>query len=137
MNATRLRSTLRALASLALIGAAPPAAAEVKSGTLLGEFTVGASGDAQYAIPLDVPPGVAGMEPVLGLAYGSFTGNGPLGGGWAPPGLPSITRCKAVPYADGFRGAIGFDPRDRYCLDGQRLVDTAGRYGQAGLALAP
>jgi RHS repeat-associated protein len=107
-------------------------AAGVSSGTMPGAFNVGPSGDAQYTISIEVPPGVQGMEPTLGLAYGSFTGNGPVGVGWSLTGLSSITRCKAVPYADGFRGTIRFDGRDRLCLDGQRLVDTAGTYGRPG-----
>lgn len=41
------------------------------------------SGAATYKIPLEVPPGRAGITPNLALTYNSYCQNGPLGVGWS------------------------------------------------------
>ena len=47
-------------------------------GTTKGEFSVN-QGTASYNLKIDVPPGVAGMEPKLSLNYSSGGGNGYMG----------------------------------------------------------
>ncbi|HEV2733559.1 MAG TPA: SpvB/TcaC N-terminal domain-containing protein, partial [Longimicrobiaceae bacterium] len=110
-------------------GAAPSGA---RVGTLRGDFAVSADGAAVYSIPLALPPGTAGLAPALSLAYSSAAGNGPLGVGWRLAGLSAITRVGASPAQDGFRGAVAYDARDRFSLDGQRLVAVQGVYGAPG-----
>ena len=51
-------------------------------GVTPGEFSVDASGSANYQMPIAVPPGSAGMQPSLSLAYNSNTGNGLMGVGF-------------------------------------------------------
>ncbi len=102
-----------------------------------GSFRVNESGAAAYTIPIQVPPGVAGMEPKLAFTYNSKGRNGLLGMGWGLSGLSAITRCPQTVAQDGpqdgFVGGINFNERDRYCLDGQRLVMIAGAsYGADG-----
>ncbi len=94
--------------------------------TLVGEtpanFQVSPSGAATYSLPIQVPPGINGMQPNLSLNYNSQAGNGLLGLGWNIGGLSAITRCPATPIQDGYKGGIKFNNKDRFCLDGQRLL---------------
>ncbi len=93
---------------------------------------VSASGSATYSIPIEVPPGVNGMQPGLALSYNSQGGNGLLGMGWGLSGLSAIERCPQTMIQDGVRGSINYDANDRFCLDGQRLVAVTGIYGADG-----
>ena len=94
-------------------------------GTTGATFAVSDSGAAAYAIPIVVPPGTAGVQPSLSLAYSSQGGNGSLGVGWSLSGLSTITRCPKTEAQDGVRTGVNYDDssnNDAYCLDGQRLV---------------
>ena len=101
------------------------------AGVLRGQQAVSESGSAEYRVPLQVPPGTAGMQPKLALSYNSQSGNGLLGMGWNLEGLSIITRCPRTMASDGVRGGVNLDANDRYCLDGQRLVVVSGSYGAA------
>jgi Salmonella virulence plasmid 65kDa B protein len=101
-------------------------------GKIPGSFAVSPSGAATYSIPIQVPPGVAGMEPKLSLEYNSQGGNGIMGMGWNLAGLSSITRCPATMAQDGVRGSVNYDDKDKFCLDGQRLMVVSGAYGAPG-----
>lgn len=95
-------------------------------------FQVSETGAAVYEVPIKVPPGTAGMEPRLSLAYNSQHGNGLLGMGWSLSGLSTITRCPRTLAQDGVRGGVNFDSNDRFCMDGMRLVAVSGSYGANG-----
>ncbi|WP_288407226.1 SpvB/TcaC N-terminal domain-containing protein, partial [uncultured Herbaspirillum sp.] len=97
-----------------------------------GQFQVGESGAATYTIPIQLPPGVGGMEPKLSLNYSSQAGNGLLGIGWSLGGLGGISRCPRTMAQDGVRGGVNYDLNDRYCLDGQRLIAVNGTDGGNG-----
>ena len=97
-----------------------------------GQFAVSNSGAATYTLPIQVPPGTAGMEPKLALNYNSQGGNGLLGLGWSLSGLSAISRCPRTMAQDNVRGAVNYDNNDRYCLDGQRLMAVSGAYGADG-----
>ncbi len=94
-------------------------------GVTRGQFSVGKDGSANYRIPIDVPPGIKGMEPKLSLNYNSNRGNGLLGWGWSIGGLSRITRCPASLIRDGYISGVGHDDDYKFCLDGQRLVEVA------------
>ncbi len=98
-------------------------------GVTPGEFSVDASGSANYQVPIAVPPGTAGMQPSLTVSYNSRSGNGLLGVGWTLGGLSVITRCPAKNVIDGFIDGVDFDNNDRFCIDGQRLIAVSGTYG--------
>ncbi|OYQ43510.1 hypothetical protein CHU94_00025, partial [Rhodoferax sp. TH121] len=97
-----------------------------------GQFAVSPSGAATYRIPIQVPPGVAGMQPKLEVVYSSQSGNGFLGLGWGLSGLSTVTRCPRTQAQDGVRSGVNFDANDRFCMDGQRLILVSGTYGAAG-----
>lgn len=104
----------------ACLGPAIAAAQVLVPGKVSGTFAVSPSGAATYRIPIDVPPGVAGMEPRLALSYSSQAGNGLLGVDWSLEGLSVITRCPKTMATDGVRGSVKYDVEDRFCLDGHR-----------------
>ena len=95
-----------------------------KVGTLAGEFRVAESGAATYRIALPLPAGTAGATPSLGLQYNSQRGNGLLGIGWTLDGLSAISRCRQTFAQDGKAQPLTFMDKDRFCLDGQRLLLT-------------
>jgi hypothetical protein len=115
-------------------GLAPPDMENgLTPGTISGAFDVTDSGQASYVIPLDVPPGRAGMQPSLALSYSSGTGDGgPVGRGWSLDGLSQIVRCGRTASTDGqVRGVTFVDSPtgDNYCLDGELLRVAGGSTG--------
>jgi len=106
------------------------AASSTVVGTTKGEFSVG-QGSANYNLTIDVPPGIAGMEPKLSLAYSSGGGNGYMGVGWSIGGVSAITRCPQSEAVDGgsHKFGVNYNSDDRFCLDGQRLIAVSGVYG--------
>jgi len=97
-----------------------------------GEFGVGSTGAAEYSIPIEIPPGTAGVQPDLSIGYSSQGSNGLLGVGWSLQGLSVISRCGATLSKDGFISGVGFNSKDRFCLDGQALIAISGTYGADG-----
>lgn len=101
-------------------------------------------GAPAYDFQIDVPPGIAGVQPNVGLSYSGSTGakNGSLGVGWALSGQSHIARCPATKDTDGIRRDVTYGPNDKLCLDGQRLIQTdasgavlgSGAYDQAKIA---
>ncbi|HEU4386999.1 MAG TPA: FG-GAP-like repeat-containing protein, partial [Blastocatellia bacterium] len=98
-------------------------------GSLNGQFSVDCNGGAVYSVPLQVPPGTAGLMPSLSLVYNSGGGNGLAGMGWSLHGLSSVSRTAATMAQDRFISPVQYGPNDRFSLDGQRLVAIQGEYG--------
>jgi hypothetical protein len=95
-------------------------------GAIPGTFSVSDGGTAQYDIPIEVPPGRAGMAPTLSLHYGGTNRYTDQGAGWQLQGLSRITRCPRTQAMDGYAAPIKNDTGDHFCLDGQRLIVTNG-----------
>ncbi len=136
--ATRVCAWLRgiwALMSLAATGVAVAQVPQQVVGSIPGQFSVN-QGAASYAIPLELPPGVAGMQPELSISYSSSGGNGIMGVGWGLSGLSGIGRCGMNPTDDAAYHAPDLSSLDRFCLDGQRLVLKTGAYGADGATYA-
>ncbi|GAA1993116.1 RHS repeat-associated core domain-containing protein [Catenulispora subtropica] len=112
-----------ALPKALAIPGVPVVASFGATGYMAGTSTVTPSGAFAYQIPLDVPPGRAGMQPTLSLDYSSVGGDGMVGMGWRLSGAMSeITRCPKTLAVDGVSAGVHFDTSDAFCLDGQRLV---------------
>lgn len=126
------RRTTVALVSGSLLLGAFPTVGNAGVMALSGTAKVSPSGAATYTIPLALPPGSAGMTPILSLTYNSQSGNGLLGMGWSLDGISSITRCPRTLAQDGVAGAVKYDANDRFCMDGQRLMVVSGTYGADG-----
>jgi len=91
-NHTGVLRTLGAWAiTIGLLNGINPASASGMS-TPVG-FNVNETGAANLNIPIEIPPGTAGIAPSLSLNYTSQGGNGLLGMGWSLGGLSAIYRC--------------------------------------------
>ncbi|NUQ79833.1 MAG: hypothetical protein HUU21_40540, partial [Polyangiaceae bacterium] len=85
-----------------------------------------ASGGYEYSIPLDVPPGRAGMQPKLALRYSSGAGIDNMGAGWSVAGATSIIKPCTPTFAT--HGHVDFPTK--LCLDQQPLIElgSTGEY---------
>ncbi|WP_371666573.1 FG-GAP-like repeat-containing protein [Streptomyces sp. NBC_00289] len=107
----------KALSVSAAVGKGADAGYLPSSGEVLpsGVFTT--------SVPLDVPAGRAAMSPRLSLQYASGAGRSSVGVGWSLSGAGSaIARCAQSVAVDGTHGGVHFDPNDRFCLNGERLI---------------
>jgi hypothetical protein len=114
-----------------------PAQNENPVGAIPGVIDVSPMGAATYTIPIEVVPGTQGIQPNLSIVYNSFGGMGLLGMKWNLAGISAITRCGQNRYNDSDVTAVGFSQKDRFAIDGNRLVgvDNAG-YGTVGKVYA-
>jgi len=106
-------------------------------GAIQADFKVTESGAATYNIKIYTPPGTAGVAPQVSLVYSSQGGNGVMGKGWSISGTSGISRCRASREAgdsnpggvpgDVDAGPVNFSSSDKFCLDGQRLLDVTGK----------
>src|SRR5712691_1477810 len=112
--------SLAAQAATAPVGATP------------GSFSVDPNGGANYTIPIQIPPGSAGMAPSIALTYTKQVDNPLVGVGFSISGLSLISRCGSTIALDGVKGGVYYDSRDRFCLDGQRLIAINGVDGALG-----
>ena len=99
------------------------------AGRTRDNFDVSLSGSAIYSIPIALPPGIRTIKPNIALSYNSQAGNGLVGWGWNISGISTISRIPATKFHDGQSDGVDFDSKDRYALDGQRLVLKSGSYG--------
>src|SRR5262249_53336769 len=123
------QSIVHACLSHKAIGFAASGTVTVPAGTLRGTFAVTSTGEATYTMPLVTVPGRAGVEPRLAIAYDG-AGDGVLGTGFSIAGLSAITRCTQNLAQDGAIREIRYDPSDKLCLDGKRLVPVATSTGK-------
>ena len=99
------------------------------AGAIQGSFAVSSTGEASYHIPLILPPGAAGMQPSLSIAYNSASGDWMLGMGFSLSGFSAITRCPRTMAQDGEIRSVRYDQKDALCLDGARLVPVGSSNG--------
>jgi RHS repeat-associated protein len=123
---SRLAFLARPFLALLLIAANSTALAAVGLTPLTSD--VSPRGEANLSIPIEVPPGVAGLQPTLELVYGHRVTSTLLGRGWMIAGLSSLTRCGRTWAQDTSVSAVRNEAGDQYCLDGNRLRYDGGPY---------
>ncbi len=101
-------------------------------GSLQGAAEVSGSGGSSYSFPVIAPPGTNGVSPAVTVFYSSQGGNGIAGMGWSIGGLSFISRTSRNMYFDGEANPVEMDARDRFTLDGSRLILKTGTYGSDG-----
>ena len=70
-------------------------------GMIPGSHSVAANGAALYSMPIDVPPGIKGVQPNLSIVYNSNGVDGLLGWGTELAGLSTNSRVGSNIYFDG------------------------------------
>src|SRR5690554_5400243 len=101
-------------------------------GAAKGQFSVSLNGAAIYNLPIEVPPGINGIEPKIGITYSSQAGNGIAGYGWNISGSSTISKIGSNKYYDGKNSVVNYSSDDRFMLDGQRLLLKSGTYEANG-----
>lgn len=96
-------------------------------GTIVGTVDVTETGSANYVIPIEVPKGVAGLEPTVSINYNSQFANGLMGYGWNIAAFSAISRCGKSYYYDNVTEAPQLSSSDNLMLDGQRLLLISGQ----------
>lgn len=100
-----------------------------------GTLTVDQGGQANFTVPIVLPPGRAELTPSLSIGYSSGRGDGIAGWGATLDGLSAISRCRySIEAGDANPGPIASfaAQSNAYCLDGQRLVLVSGTEGATG-----
>ncbi|MCJ8270194.1 MAG: hypothetical protein MJK04_12420, partial [Psychrosphaera sp.] len=106
-------------------------------GSIKGESGI-SGGAANYSVPIQLPPGRAGMQPAVSLNYSSNGGNGLVGQGWSLSAGGAIFRCPTTYAIDQSHEAVRYDNNDKLCLNGERLIVTSGHdYGAIGSTYHP
>ncbi len=95
-------------------------------GRISGSPDVSSNGGATYQVPIDLPPGTAGMLPNLNIVYNSQGGDGQLGLGWGITGLSEIRRTPKTILQDGEPDPVRWLNTDALALDGNRLRLMSG-----------
>lgn len=131
VNKTEINSETAKLSAVNTTTA--PTGNSTELGITEGQLSVSLNGVAGYSIPIALPAGINGVVPQVNLVYSSQAGNGIAGYGWSISGVSAISRIPRTKFHDGNVGGINLDAKDRFALDGQRLILKTGLvYGSAG-----
>ena len=130
-NNSRARRALRILfllPALAALGAGQPLS-DFDTGhtrsTITSNFAVNDAGHSVYTAELPIPPGVAGMQPQLGLHCTSPGDFGKAGRGCELEGRAILHRCGQMEALDGHRSGLELDKAEGpLCYQNQRLVEA-------------
>lgn len=117
-----MKTLYKILSIICSIVVAVPYTVAQSVGDMGGAFSVSESGAATYTIPFDLPDGLDGIRPDLGLVYNSQSGNGVAGMGVSIYGLSSITRSMRDISRDGSTKGILYTDADVYSIDGTRII---------------
>lgn len=94
-------------------------------GTTQAYLDVGNDGSANFVVPIELPPGTAGLQPDISVSYNSNAGSGVMGMGWNISGMSAIYRIPKTMDPNGFTQGVQFDNQDAFALDGNPLVELS------------
>lgn len=97
-----------------------------------GKLNINSGGQANFNIPIAMPPSISNVGPTINLSYLSGSTTGIAGQSWNINSISSISRVSTRLDIDGFRDGVDFDQHDRLSLDGQFLLLKSGTYFQSG-----
>ena len=101
---------------------------EIDKSKAVGEIPImsGATptGAKTYNIPIEVYPGINGLQPDLSLTYSSNQNGSYLGKGWEISGLSLIERVNKTIYYDDEVDGVSMSVNDVFTIDGIRLIRT-------------
>ena len=107
-----------------------PDSRDIDTSCIVGDIPVTSgvsqTGARTFEIPVDIFPGINGMQPKIAVSYNSQSPNSVMGPGWYISGLSTITRGAKSVYHDGNTSAISMTSDDAFYIDGIRLIKTAG-----------
>lgn len=103
---------------------------EIAFGITDDSYNVTSLGAYNHIIPIQVTPGVNGLQPNLALVYDSNSGAGDLGIGWSLSGLSRISRAGNNFAQNGKELSVQFTNEDTFLLDGQYLTCVSGTNGR-------
>jgi len=97
------------------------------NGIIQSNVDAGNDGALNITIPIDVLPGINGMQPSIAFSYNSRSENGYLGWGWRLDGISEISRCRSNSGKDGYSSSILRHDKFKFCLNGERLIQVSER----------
>lgn len=97
-----------------------------------GKLEISNSGQANYTIPIAMPPSLKDVGPIINLNYSSGQFGGIAGQGWGINSISYISRMATRKDIEGFVDGVDFDINDKLALDGQRLLLKTGTYWANG-----
>jgi len=100
--------------------------ASIEVGAIAAKLDVDANGAAVWGTSFELPKGIGGYQPSLGISYSSLSDNSVLGVGWSVNGLSSISRCRKYYEEDDLYQEVSFSEQDQLCFNGERLILKPG-----------
>ncbi|WP_162923747.1 FG-GAP-like repeat-containing protein [Arachidicoccus soli] len=102
-------------------------------GTPKGGGGENGTGGVSYSIPIEVLPGVNGLQPGISLNYSSQGGDGIAGWGWSLSAYSAISRAGKSNYYNSKAAPVSYtNTNDAFVLNGQRLFPISGDNGNDG-----
>ena len=106
-------------------------------GSPSGSLSTSSLGAAVYSVDINIPKGIAGMQPNISLVYNSQAGNSIAGMGFSFSCLSAISFTPRDLYHDGVTAGIAYNWTDALSLDGRRLLLVSGTHGVTGAVYRP
>lgn len=97
-----------------------------------GKLEISNGGQANYTIPIAMPPSINSIGPTINLSYSSGAASGIAGQGWSINSISNISRISNRLDIEGYRDGVNFNQDDKLSFDGQYLLLKSGNYWESG-----